>query len=170
MSEPIQSIAQNNYILATQQEVSHDNSLSGNGTVNSPLSVVPGYNETVLYSGPIGAFNTELTLNEPFSAFQYVGVTQQSTNTNVMLNYYPTERLDPLRICFNLNWGVNYMLNAYVKFTPVDNSNGLKYKYVNNTVQLMRHDNTNFSILQNDTTYVKSGLQIKFIGINRKAQ
>lgn len=42
MSEPIQSIAQNNYILATQQEVSHDNSLSGNGTVDSPLGVNVG--------------------------------------------------------------------------------------------------------------------------------
>lgn len=40
MSEPIQSIAQNNYILATQKEVSHDNTLSGNGTVDSPLSVI----------------------------------------------------------------------------------------------------------------------------------
>lgn len=168
MSEPIQSIAQNNYILATQQEVSHDNSLSGNGTVNSPLGVVPGYNETVLYSGPIGAFNTELTLSEPFSGFEYVGVTQ-NTNTNVMYNLYPTNRLDSQRISFNLNWGVNYMLNAYLKFTPVSDSNGLKYKYVNNTVQLMTHTTTAFSILQNDTTYITSGLQIKFIGINRIA-
>jgi len=48
MSE-IQSIATNNYLLATQQEVSHDNTLSGNGTVDSPLGVVPGYNETVLW-------------------------------------------------------------------------------------------------------------------------
>lgn len=40
MSEPIQSIAQNNYILATQQEVSHDSSLSGNGMADSPLGVV----------------------------------------------------------------------------------------------------------------------------------
>ena len=39
MSE-IQSIATNNYLLATQQEVSHDNTLSGNGTVDSPLGVV----------------------------------------------------------------------------------------------------------------------------------
>ena len=39
MSEPIQSIAQNNYILTTQQEVSHDNTLSGNGTVYSPLGL-----------------------------------------------------------------------------------------------------------------------------------
>ena len=51
MSEPIQSISQGNYILATQQEISHDNTLSGNGTVDSPLGVVPGYNETVLFSG-----------------------------------------------------------------------------------------------------------------------
>ena len=35
------------------QEVSHDNTLSGNGTVDSPLGVVPGYNETVLWSGSL---------------------------------------------------------------------------------------------------------------------
>ena len=72
MSEPIQAISQNNYILATQQEVSHDNSLSGNGTVESPLSVVPGYNETVLYSG-----NSNITtgaLNEPATNFNYLKV------------------------------------------------------------------------------------------------
>lgn len=40
MSEPIQAISQGNYILATQQEVSHDSTLSGYGTENSPLSVV----------------------------------------------------------------------------------------------------------------------------------
>ena len=39
MSE-INAIATNNYLLATQQEVSHDNTLSGNGTVDSPLGVV----------------------------------------------------------------------------------------------------------------------------------
>ena len=43
MSE-INAIATNNFLLATQQEVSHDNTLSGNGTVDSPLGVagVPG--------------------------------------------------------------------------------------------------------------------------------
>lgn len=39
MSDPIRSISQNNYLLATQQEVSHDNTLSGNGTEASPLGV-----------------------------------------------------------------------------------------------------------------------------------
>ena len=155
------------FIVSADPFVQHDNSLSGNGTVNSPLGVVPGYNETVLYSGAIGAFNSVLTLNEPFSAFQYIGVTQIGS-TNAMMNLYPTERLDPSRLSFNLNWGVNYMLNGYVKFTPVANSDGLKYTYVNNTVQLMTHTTTAFSILQNDTTYITSGTTIKFIGINRK--
>ena len=40
MSEPIQSISQGNFLLATQQEVSHDNTLSGNGTTSSPLGIV----------------------------------------------------------------------------------------------------------------------------------
>ena len=63
MSEQIQSIAQNNYILATPQEVSHDNTLSGNGTVNSPLGVVNGYNETVLWSGSKFWWESSAALN-----------------------------------------------------------------------------------------------------------
>ena len=39
------------FIVSADPFVQHDNTLSGNGTVNSPLGVVPGYNETVLYSG-----------------------------------------------------------------------------------------------------------------------
>ena len=55
MSEPIQSISQGNYILATQQEVSHDNTLSGNGTVDSPLGVVPGYIQMLSVEQPFTA-------------------------------------------------------------------------------------------------------------------
>lgn len=68
----IESISQGNYLLATQQEVSHDSSMSGNGTVESPLGVVPGYNETVLYSG-----NSNITtgyLSEPATNFNYLRV------------------------------------------------------------------------------------------------
>lgn len=75
MSEPIQSIAQNNYILATQPEVSHDNTLSGNGTVNSPLSVVPGYNETVLWEGAcLKQGDGAATLSEAASNFDKIAV------------------------------------------------------------------------------------------------
>lgn len=70
MSEPIQSIAQNNYILATQKEVSHDNTLSGNGTVDSPLGVVPGYNETVLWEGT--PTNNNIQCSEVLSNFERV--------------------------------------------------------------------------------------------------
>ena len=73
MSEPIQTIAQNNYILATQQEVSHDSSLSGNGTVDSPLGVVPGYNETVLWSGNKTGTGT-ITLSEGVNNFERIAV------------------------------------------------------------------------------------------------
>lgn len=56
MANEIQSIAQNNYILSTQQEVSHDNTLSGNGTVDSPLGV-----SRVIYSGVGSTGNTVIT-------------------------------------------------------------------------------------------------------------
>jgi hypothetical protein len=39
MSDPIRSISQNNFILADQKEVSHDNTLTGKGTPESPLGV-----------------------------------------------------------------------------------------------------------------------------------
>jgi hypothetical protein len=66
----IQSISQGNYILATQQEVSHDNTLSGNGTSASPLGVVPGYNETVLWEG--APTNSNIQCSEELSKFEWV--------------------------------------------------------------------------------------------------
>ena len=72
MSEPIKSIEQNNYILSTPQEVSHDNTLSGNGTVDSPLGVVNGYNETVLYNG--APTNSNILLSENCTNFEYIEV------------------------------------------------------------------------------------------------
>lgn len=72
MSEPIQAIATNNYLLATQQEVSHDSTLSGNGTSASPL----GLNETVLWENPNGTMTKDIqwpqTLSEPITNFEKV--------------------------------------------------------------------------------------------------
>lgn len=91
MSDEIRSISQNNYVLATQQEVSHDNSLSGNGTVDSPLGVVHGYNETVLWSGT--RFTTGYRdLNESFLNFEQVRFkicTEDQDNWQYA--YYPTQ-------------------------------------------------------------------------------
>ena len=80
MANEIEAIATNNYVLATTQEVSHDNSLSGNGTVNSPLGVVPGYNETVLWEGTNFSvangshLSATVQLSEPISAFNEVKI------------------------------------------------------------------------------------------------
>ena len=97
MSEPIQSISQGNYILATQQEISHDNTLSGNGTVDSPLGVVPGYNETVLWSGT--AFNPEHS-NKPMNGTAYL--------SESIFNF------DQIRFDFT---AVNYTFNESVLLT-----------------------------------------------------
>jgi hypothetical protein len=62
------------FITEGAEIVNHDNTLSGNGTVDSPLGVVPGYNETVLWDGNgTGAgYNTEISLSAPTSAFETV--------------------------------------------------------------------------------------------------
>lgn len=78
MSEPIQSISQGNYILATQQEVSHDNTLSGNGTSASPL----GLNETVLWEGDASPVNGTVsgTYSEPLTNFERIRITWQNND------------------------------------------------------------------------------------------
>lgn len=71
MSDPIRSISQNNFILADQKEVSHDNTLSGNGTPESPL----GLNETVLFDGAMsGTLPVSASLSEAPANFEYVQV------------------------------------------------------------------------------------------------
>lgn len=63
------------FITEGAEIVNHDNTLSGNGTVDSPLGVVPGYNETVLWSGSFtgttGA-NNYIRMSEPLSAFENI--------------------------------------------------------------------------------------------------
>ena len=110
MANEIQSIAQGNYILSTQQEVAHDNTLSGNGTVESPLGVVPGYNETVLYSN--------LT-DRPTTVGSYIDLSESPLNFTEIAIYLngsaPT--------------GSNNLSNGYEK-VPVEqlsSSNGLQF-------------------------------------------
>lgn len=66
------------FITEGAEIVNHDASLSGNGTVESPLGVVPGYNETVLWEG----FKTDIpntgvstyTLSELATNFETVRI------------------------------------------------------------------------------------------------
>ena len=61
------------FITEGAEIVNHDNSLSGNGTSASPLGVVPGYNETVLFSSDSGVQNN-ITLTEDVENFEFVRV------------------------------------------------------------------------------------------------
>lgn len=60
------------FIVSADPFVQHDNSLSGNGTVNSPLGVVPGYNETVLWSDTTGS--SACVLSEPMTNFKSIKI------------------------------------------------------------------------------------------------
>lgn len=68
------------FITEGAEIVNHDNTLSGNGTVDSPLGVVPGYNETVLWTGTDfsvtnGAhLSATVQLSEPISAFDEIKI------------------------------------------------------------------------------------------------
>ena len=65
------------FIVSADPYVNHDNSLSGNGTLTSPLGVVPGYNETVLWSGT--ATSGDITLSETYKNFEKIGIVHGCT-------------------------------------------------------------------------------------------
>lgn len=73
MSDPIRSISQNNYILATQQEVSHDNTLTGNGTPESPLGVANSSDETTLWENSSGSTSSVALSESPYN-FDFVDI------------------------------------------------------------------------------------------------
>lgn len=76
IDDTVISYQTNSGTFLTAQEVSHDNTLSGNGTVESPLGVVPGYNETVLWSGARYWWGdtSDLACSENLTNFERVSV------------------------------------------------------------------------------------------------
>lgn len=154
MSEPIQSIAQNNYILATQQEVSHDNTLSGNGTVDSPLGVVPGYNETVLYSGD----GTNLTLSEDAYNFERL---RFKVDPGQGMKFIETTPVGTLTFATFNGFG-----NAYIKFFRLTyDSTTYKFTVAKTKAIGTTFDNNSTSwaaSIDGDTSAIK-----EIVGINR---
>ena len=157
MSEPIQSIAQNNYILATQKEISHDNTLSGNGTVESPLSVVPGYNETVLWSG---AATGNITLSEHCTNFEKLELT---TKNNEVITIKVAEQNYSLIFCPSPN--TNYGFFSFVNFTLSGTS------ITTNVGQVLNAGpyNAEKPTMTWDKSSEFKNWCIKVVGINRKA-
>ena len=151
------------FITEGAEIVNHDNSLSGNGTVDSPLGVVPGYNETVLYESTGASAN--INLSEPLSGFEKIEMQyypQELTNSNTVIEYFPGAATN-----FGLAKWVYHGGNAiypYVLYCT-------RYILSGNSLTFNKADHTWFN-----TSFAKAGngnnpLMIsKVIGINRKAQ
>ena len=157
MSEPIQSIAQNNYILSTQQEISHDNTLSGNGTVDSPLGVVTGYNETVLWEGDIGYNQSTTGISEALTNFERIRIYNKAGAYNEMSSNW----LNNVYVFFSCTYDVasNYGKLSFVGLTMLDSGTTLKETYNRINQGTSYYNNVN-----DDGTHI-----VKVIGINRKA-
>lgn len=81
MSEPIQSIANGNYIL--QGTVATSAGIVGDGTTQNPLRS----DETVLWSGSIGT-NSTATLSEPYTNFERIRIAGTCSNGAVSNEAY----------------------------------------------------------------------------------
>ena len=157
MSEPIQSIAQNNYILTTQQEVSHDNTLSGNGTVDSPI----GLNRTTLFENASGTNgNTNITLSESISNFEYVQIDYSVWEYEKATQILPVQSS---QYQLNTVWYDNG--SSFYHFCDVITINGTAYKLIK--AAFHNFNSTSITIDGDAKKFFKT---YKVVGINRKAQ
>lgn len=127
--------------------------------------VVAELDETVLFDGTLPARNNTITLNEPFTNFEYVDVYCGTRTDNIYGVRYKTEYLSGVKNAFKSGWAYNYMTNVYLKFDATDDNK--VWKYVANTTIQYRHNATGTYITNNDTTNISANTALKFVGINR---
>lgn len=129
MSDPIRSISQNNFILADQKEVSHDNTLSGNGTEASPLGV------------NVGSVGSQLVISTVENvAFLDINNSQDTAISGdfTKTGYTP--------ISFVLMFGFSAWINANLENTIIEN-NTLKLRGYARTWANQTFYNTAFKVL-----------------------
>ena len=154
------------FITEGAEIVNHDNTLSGNGTVDSPLGVVPGYNETVLWSGNAG-YNNEISLAAPTSAFESVKFYWAGENGGAAVTYKVNEFAitDTKELCFdglwqrysNGKWNFGgFVLSANADLTKYKMTHNYRYNLSGNLMDV-GNDASNFAYVY------------KIVGINRKA-
>jgi len=99
MSDPIRSISQNNFILADQKEVSHDNTLRGNGTPESPL----GVSDAVMVSSKLDITNNKITGYDGVpiggSSDTWTDVTSSISSVKSGIKMYYNSALKLVHIC-----------------------------------------------------------------------
>lgn len=111
-----EAIWNNNYLLATQQEVSHDNSLSGNGTVNSPLGANDNnwYNVTsaVSYnSGLVNAGSWQIYYNPFLKEVNLIGDLQYKATEGYVMTW-PSYLKPAITEQFSIGVGLSTYVNS----------------------------------------------------------
>jgi len=111
------------FITEGAEIVNHDASLSGNGTVDSPLGVVPGYNETVLFTAAPGSPTTgTVVMSEPPSAFERVKVLEgRGYDSSIFHEFSGTQPDWNMTSVIIANDGTNFIIDAG-KWTISNNS------------------------------------------------
>lgn len=158
------------FITSGAEIVNHDNSLSGNGTVDSPLGVVPGYNETVLWSGtePTSA----VSLSETWKNFDRLKIYVQNKSMDNGLNMVEVKPLERdgytpyynIIAGFSNGLGTNGMIWQNIIGSASDNgltnlsAFGFQNSWNANAVSVRKNNSNDLNCI------------LKVVGINRKAQ
>jgi hypothetical protein len=155
------------FITEGAEIVNHDNTLSGNGTVDSPLGVVPGYNETVLWENTASALTKDITwpqtLSETVNNFEKVKFYYGADSTIIKTHayeFYAVDKTSYSLVDFRVNDSNNNVMFRNGWFN-LDGSS------LNNTFNLTINLNTGFS-----TTNANNqgwNYLYKIVGINRIA-
>lgn len=94
IDDTVISYQTNSGTFLTAQEVSHDNTLSGNGTVESPLGVnlsdvaqLFGVDETVLFqTSSVDDTKWDVTLSEDIGNFERIKILARRNNNSIIIN------------------------------------------------------------------------------------
>ena len=156
------------FIVSADPFVQHDTSLSGNGTVNSPLGVVPGYNETVLWSGTMNTIPSSATLSESYKNFETIKIYAKTEDQyNCTVAEYPNES-EYFNILIHQGWPNNSTAYWDKGVTIVPNDDHTKISAVLATLGKFTSGGVSCSFRTTATTGTAWVQPYKIIGINRK--
>ena len=171
MSEPIQAIAQNSYSRATRKEVSHENTLSGNGTVESALGVVRGYNETGVWSGNYtGTKTKQFNLTESYKNFEELEIwwanQPGAEKRGVIISRYPNDSYQNAWFGFNAcSDNINHIAYKICFLSAISNTQLTTYNYR----QAATDSKTTANFVWGRPQEYYECYPVKIIGINRIA-
>ena len=156
------------FITEGAEIVNHDNSLSGNGTVDSPLGVSNKvHNETLIYEKPSNSYGSSACfLSEPITAFENIKIEYRYGQVH---EYVASN--DNKSFVDNIN--TDYLLGPQECFFQL-NFDGASTISINHGYQIQRANfgsspTTATSVVNNESVYSRQ-LITRIWGINRKAQ